>query len=268
MLKVFKKINVLFLLLMMFSVSLKAQSSFCGLTNISFNDKEWINYKVYYNVGFIWISAGEANFKTKKEILKGRSVFHVIGTGSTYPSYDYFFKVRDDYQTWIDEETLLPLRFKRKVREGSYAYDNQVEFDHSNRKATSKNGVYKIPNCIQDVISAIYYARNIDYSTFKVGDKIPFDMFLDDEIFPLYIKYLGKETITTKYGTFNTIKIAPLLINGTLFKGGEDMVLYVSDDKNHIPVRISTPIIVGSIKADMMQFENLRYPLSSLVKKK
>jgi len=93
-------------------------------------------------------------------------------------------------------------------------------------------------------------------------------MFLDDQVYHLYIRYMGKFKITTKYGTFNTIKIKPLLVEGTLFKGGEKMEVYVSDDDNHIPVRISSPILVGSIKVDMMSYSGLKYPLSSLVKKK
>src|SRR5690606_13074728 len=120
---------------------------------------------------------------------------------------------------------------------------------------------------VQDVLSAIYYARNINYNNFKIGDKIPFTMFLDDEVFYLYIRYMGKFRIKTKYGTFKAIKIQPLLIEGTLFKGGEDMVVWVSDDRNHIPLRVESPILVGSIKADMMSYSNLRYPLSSLIQR-
>ncbi|MFN7273679.1 MAG: DUF3108 domain-containing protein, partial [Bacteroidota bacterium] len=97
------------------------------------------------------------------------------------------------------------------------------------------------------------------------GDKIPFAMFLDNEVFNLYIKYLGKEVIKTKYGTFNAIKFRPLLVKGTLFEGGEKMTVWVSDDNNHIPLRVESPIVVGSIKADMMGYSNLRYPLSSLI---
>src|SRR5690606_29311613 len=110
-------------------------------------------------------------------------------------------------------------------------------------------------------------ARNIDYGKYKPGAKIPFTMFLDDEVYHLYIRYVGKARIKTKYGVFNAIKIQPLLIEGTLFKGGEDMVVWVSDDRNHIPLRVESPILVGSIKVDMMSYANLRHPLSSLVRK-
>lgn len=90
-------------------------------------------------------------------------------------------------------------------------------------------------------------------------------MFLDDETYNLYIRYQGKETIKTKYGKFRAIKFKPLLVKGTIFEGGEKMTVWVSDDGNKIPLRVESPISVGSVKVDMMSYRNLRYPLSSLV---
>ncbi|MEN9458194.1 MAG: hypothetical protein RL135_768, partial [Bacteroidota bacterium] len=129
-------------------------------------------------------------------------------------------------------------------------------------------GTVKVPNCVQDVLSAIYYARNIDFQKYKPEDRIPFTMFLDNEVYNLYIKYLGKETIKTRYGKFNAIKFKPLLVKGTLFEGGEKMTVWVSDDANHVPLRIESPIVVGSVKVDMMGYKNLRYPFSSLLSKR
>jgi hypothetical protein len=118
---------------------------------------------------------------------------------------------------------------------------------------------------VQDVLSAIYYARNIDFNKYKPGDKIPFNMFIDEEVHPLFIRYLGKEVVKTKYGKYKAIKFSPLLINGTIFSGGEKMVVWVSDDPNHVPLRIESPITVGSVKVDMKGYSNLRYPLSSRI---
>jgi hypothetical protein len=114
------------------------------------------------------------------------------------------------------------------------------------------------------VLSAIYYARNIDYNKYKPGDKIPFTMFLDEEVHNLYIRYLGKEEIKTRYGKFRAIKFKPMLIKGTIFEGGEKMTVWVSDDRNRVPLRIESPITVGSVKVDMMGYKNLRYPLSAM----
>lgn len=262
-----KKIGLVLLFLLTESY-LYAQNDFCSIENRVVKDGEKINFRVYYNLSAIWVAAGEANFTTKLTTLQGKPVYHIVGDGQTYKSYDWFFKVRDKYETFLDAETLLPRKFIRKVEEGDTKFSHYVVFDRMQQKAFSNNKTFPVPQCVQDVLSAIYYARNIDYSKYQPGAKIPFSMFLDDEVFHLYIRYVGKERITTKYGTFNAIKIMPLLIEGTIFKGGENMVVYVSDDANHIPLRVDSPILVGSIKVDMMGFSNLQYPLSSLIKKK
>jgi hypothetical protein len=129
----------------------------------------------------------------------------------------------------------------------------------------TSEGVYKVPSCIQDVLSAIFYVRNLDFNHYKPGDKVPFDMFLDRQVYHLYVRYLGKETIRTKYAKFRAIKFKPLLVKGTMFEGGEKMTVWVSDDPNHIALRVESPITVGSVKVDMSYYRNLRYPLSSLV---
>jgi hypothetical protein len=239
----------------------------CGINNNSFRAGERLVFHVYYNVSFIWAHAGDAVFTIANDNFRGNSVYHVVGTGTTINSYDFFFKVRDRYESFIDKETLTPLRFYRNVNEGGVKFKNDVSFDRNTGKATSLNGTYNVPNCTQDVLSTIYYARNINYNKYKAGDKIFFNLFLDDKVYPIYIRYMGKERITTKYGTFNTIKITPLLIKGTIFEGGEKMIVWVSDDANHVPVRIESPILVGSIKVDLMGFDNLKNPMTALVSK-
>lgn len=243
-------------------------NGFCGLTNTAFKSGEKLIYKVYYNVSFAYIGAGEVSFTASLENLQGRKTYHIVGNGRTYSSYDWIFKVRDKYESFIDTATMLPLRFVREVNEGDYHKHNVVNFDENNHKAVSNNGSFDIPACTQDVLSAIYYARNINFDNYSVGQKIPFTMFLDDEVYHIYIRYLGKEKVTTRYGTFHAIKFSPLLIKGTIFKGGEEMTVWVSDDANKIPLRINSPITVGSIKVDLIGYDNLRSPFSALISKK
>lgn len=221
--------------------------------------------KVFYSALGVYIGAGEATFTTSLERFNGKSVYHFIGEGKTYPAFDNFFKVRDRYESYVDTSNLLPYKFVRNIDEGGYKKYNNVTFNQGSNTAVSTNGVFKVTDCIQDVVSMVYYARNINFDKYKVDDKILFDMFLDDEVFHMYIRYMGKEKIKTRYGKFNAIKIRPLLIKGTIFEGGEKMTAWLSDDPNHILLRAESPIAVGSIKVDMMSYKNLRYPLSSLI---
>lgn len=239
----------------------------CTIPNTAFKAGERVSFTVYYNVAGIYVNAGIATFTNTLETLNGKPVFHIVGEGKTNDSYDWIFKVRDRYETYIDTMTMQAMKFIRNVNEGGYKKFQTVTFNKAANTAVTNDGVFKVPVCVQDVVSSVFYARNIDFSRLRPNDKIAFSMFLDNEVYNMYIRYLGKETIKTKYGKFRAIKFKPLLIQGTIFEGGEKMTVWVSDDANHVPVRIESPIIVGKVKIDMMSFENLRHPLTSLVKK-
>lgn len=254
-----------FLTALLCTFSLTAGDNFCGIRNTSFQSGENITFTVFYSVVGLYVNAGTATFTTTLERLNNKPVYHIIGDGKSNSSYDWIFKVRDRYESYVDTTNLQPMKFIRNVDEGGYKKYENITFNQQANTAITTEGVYKVPNCIQDVLSSIYYARNIDFSKYKENDKIPFDMFLDNEVYHLYLRYLGKETVKTKYGKFNAIKFKPLLVKGTIFEGGEKMTVWVSDDPNHIPLRIESPISVGSVKVDMMQYRGLRYPLSSLV---
>jgi hypothetical protein len=174
--------------------------------------------------------------------------------------------VKDKYETFIDTATMQPLKFIRNVHEGDYKLYHNVTFNKASNTAITNNGVFKVPSCVQDVVSAVFYVRNVDFSKLRPNDKVAFSMFLDNQVYDMYMRYVGKETIRTKYGRFRTLKIMPLLIEGSIFEGGEKMTVWVTDDDNHIPVRIESPLVVGNIKVDMMGYENLRHPLKSLIR--
>ena len=259
------KKTLIAILLLLVTTTTSAGDDFCGTINSTFLSGERITFKVYYNVIGIFVDAGTAYVNLNKERFNNKIVYHIVADGYSNPSYDWIFKVRDRYESYIDTLSLRPYKFIRNVDEGGYKKYENVTFNHEAGTAVTEHGVIPIPSCVQDVLSSVYYARNIDYNKYKPNDKIPFSMFIDDEVFQLSIRYLGKETVKTKYGKFKAIKIKPLLIKGNVFEGGEKMTIWVSDDQNHIPLRVESPISVGSVKVDMMGFANLRYPLTSKI---
>ena len=240
-------------------------SDFCTMSNTTFQAGETINLKIYYAVADLYFSGGDAVFSVNLEKWNDKTVYHITGKGKTNAFVDNAFKVRDSYETYIDTGTLKPYKFIRNVDEGGHKIYENISFVKPANTAITKTGVYKVPPCIQDVLSAVYNARNIDFNKYRINDKIPYSMFLDNQVYDLYIRYLGKEVIKTRYGKFRAIKFKPLLIYGTIFAGGEKMTVWVSDDSNHLPLRIESPISVGKISADMMSYHNLRYPLKSLI---
>jgi hypothetical protein len=244
------------------------QDEFCGVHNTTTQNGEQITYYVYYSVAGLYVNAGTAIFTNTIERLNGKPVYHIIADGKTNPSYDWIYTVRDRYETYIDTNTMQPYKFIRSVKEGNYKKYENISFNRSANTAVTSEGVYKVVPCIQDVISAVYYARNIDFSKYNAGDKIPFKMFLDNQVYDMYVRYLGREDVKTKYGKFRAFKFKPLLVRGNIFEGGEKMTAWVSDDPNRIVIRAESPIAVGSVKVDMMSYRNLRYPLSGLKKLK
>ncbi len=237
----------------------------CTIRNTAFKDDEKITFYVFYTVAGIWVNAGTAVFNVNLETLNNKPVYHIDATGQTNPGYDWIYKVRDRYESFIDTTSMQPLKFIRNVNEGSYKKFENVTFNHEAGTAITPKGVFKTPTCVQDVLSEMYLARNMDFNKYKTNDIIPFNLFLDNENYSMHIRYLGKETVKTRYGKFRCIKFKPLLLKGSIFEGGEKMTVWVTDDNNRLPVRIESPISVGSVKVDMMMYSNLRHPLTSLI---
>jgi hypothetical protein len=237
---------------------------FCNMKNTTFQSGEQLSFYVYYSLVGIYVNAANATVNVNLERVNNKPVYHIVAEGKTNSSYDWISKVNDKYESYIDTSNMLPVKFVRNVEEGHHKKFETISFNRIANTVVTNGGVYKVPACIQDVLSSLYYARNINFDKYKPGDKIAFNMFIDNEVFSMYIRYVGRETVKTRYGKFKAIKFKPLLIQGTVFEGGEKMNVWVSDDPNHIPLRVETPLTVGSIKVDMMSYRNLRYPLTSL----
>lgn len=248
------------------ATTLSAGNELCNIRNNAFTPGEKITLKVYYSVIGLYVDAGTATFTTSLENYNGKPVYHSVGEGWSNSSYDWIFKVRDRYESYYDTATFKPYRFIRNIEEGNYKKHENATFNYDNNTIVTNQKVIASKECVQDVISAVFFARNIDFDKYKPNDKIYLTLYLDDELHEMYVRYMGKETIKTRYGKFKAIKFKPLLMKGTMFEGGEKMSVWVSDDGNRLPLRIESEIVVGSVKVDMMGYRNLRYPLTSMVK--
>lgn len=252
-----------------------AQKS-CTVTNQTFKAGEELNYVINYNWGAIWMTTAEVTFSANTTEINGKKAYHFKGVGGTYPKYDWFFKVRDTYEAFADTVTLTPFRFKREVNEGSNHSKDDYVFNHSKGKvytseqrgSKSKFDSLNISACTNDVITSIFYARCLDFSAYQPNDTIPISFVLDGEVINSYIRYVGKEVIYSELlGNVRCIKFKPRLVEGTIFKGGEGMTVWVTDDKNKMPVYVETPIIVGTIKVTLNKYKGLRHPISCFVQK-
>lgn len=240
----------------------------CHQNNTAINSGEKLVFKAYYNWKFIWIPAGEAEFRF---LEKGNS-YSITVIGKTYKSYDSFFKVRDYFHSEIDKNTMFPRRFVRIVEEGNYRRFDSLEFDQNKRKAISYNGetrltakrkTVELADCTHDLLSVLYFLRNTDVSKYKPGDLIPTIILFDETIYPIKVTYHSQQdNFKVKgLGTFNTIKVIPDLVTGNVFREGNLMNIWVTNDGNKLPVLIESPLSVGSAKAVLKSYSGLRHHL-------
>lgn len=271
-----KHIFWLFCFAIYFSFAEQTSYAQCFIENTSFLPGEKVTYNVTYNLGFIWINAGEVIFNVDTAIYGNRKVYHLKSFGRSYNNYDWIYKVREQYETYLDIQRLKPLKCERNSFEGDYWTKEKYFADYNARRLysfveNSKHSLIQdtlpLKQCTYDPLSAVYYVRNLDFSKYKINDKIPIRMVVDNIIYDLYIRYLGTEILTTHENKkYNCFKVSPQLIKGTVFEEGENMTVWVTNDKNRVPVMVESEILVGSVKAVLSKYEGLRYPFAAEIK--
>lgn len=233
------------------------------LNHSAFTSGEKLTYRLHY--GFV--DAGEATVEVRPTDYTrlGREMYHVVGKGRTLGAFNWFFKVRDRYESYMDKESLLPWKFVRRVQEGKYTKEQDYIFHHQRSAVDNGEGsYYEIPMGAQDMISAFYYARTLDFSDAQPGDQFTVQTFMDDEVFDLNIRYLGKETISLRKGKFRCMKFVPVVQEGRIFKDSEDLQVWITDDENKIPILAKADILVGSIKMEVVKYEGLAHNISKV----
>ncbi len=237
-----------------------------GQNETAFDSGEWFKFKMSYS-GFF--KAGEATLTVKNDTYKGKPVYHVIGKGKTTGPIRWVFKVKDRYESYFDKTTGMPYKFVRDIDEGGHTKKIVIEFDHENKKAHindikhKKRKVVSTKDSIQDLVSAFYYLRNnYDTDLIEEGDYVTLNMFFDAENYPFKLKFLGRDQIRTKFGKINTLKFRPYVMAGRVFKESESLTLWVSADKNKIPLKIKADLAVGSLRADLEEFRGLKHPFN------
>jgi hypothetical protein len=222
--------------------------------------------RLVYDVGYSFITAGEAVFSIPSlETVHGRDCYQVLFTVQSTPTFSFFYKVEDRYETILDKRGIFPWRFTQRVREGKYSYDFTAEFDQLNNIATTHAGTYAIPPYVHDVVSAMYYVRTLDYSKRRPGEKILLQNFYKDTTYQLAVKFLGYQQISVDAGRFNCVLVEPLIMEGGLFKSEGRIIIWMTNDERKIPVKVSTKVLIGSIDAELREYSGMNGPIQAKV---
>jgi hypothetical protein len=273
---------ILIIILSLLIIPVKGQVKPCApVNNIpenvrAFDDGERVVYVINYTWGVIKTDVGEAVVSLKRltDNVYG-DYFHSIITGYSYKFYEMFFKVKDLFESKFNTTNGRPFYFHRDISEGRYRMKNWHTFnpDYSINARVKrleqpiKDTLLKGRECTFDLVSLFYFSRNMDFSRILPGVEQPISFAIDDEIFDLYYRYIGPEVKRVPgMGQFRTLKFAARVVVGEVFSGKEELVIWVSDDKNRIPLMFETPIIVGKVTGRISSYKNLKHPLSSKIR--
>jgi hypothetical protein len=270
------QVSKYWLLLMFFSVFFSPFGATGQNADFPFKSGEYARYGAYYNWHFVWIQSGDVEFTADTIPYKEQKSWHLKAIGKTFKAYDVLYTVRDTFETYCNYNTFRPVYSRRVLNHAKDHSLHQYGFDYSTGKISvrikqEKKPVFQSTLPVQentyDLLATAYNFRKFDFSKLFVGQKVPYRMLVDRQVDNLYFRYLGKENVKTRNGKeFRCHKVSVYLLQGDFFREGEYMKVWFTDDKNHLPVQVETEILVGTVKALLLETKSLKYPLTSQIK--
>ena len=264
------------LLFCLFTFLPLTSSAQCGIENNAFKSGEELAYDLYFNWKFIWVKVGTAEMDTKMAKFEGKDAWksYLITRGN--PKLDKFFVMRDTLLSYCNPD-LSPLYFRKGAKEGDSYYVDEIwySYPHGNcqlkkHRITSsgehlwKTTTYK--SCIYDMMSIFLRARNFDASKMKKNETIPMPVSDAMGLSNSWLEFRGREN----YKMSDTKEKFHCLVfsfyerdNG---KSKELLRFWVTDDENHIPVRLDMFLSFGSAKAYLKSYKGVRSPMTAKIK--
>ncbi|RPI15912.1 MAG: DUF3108 domain-containing protein [Ignavibacteriae bacterium] len=259
------KILTVILLLLLMTGNAFSQYNYRTQPNNAFSYGERLSFEV--NLGFLTVAEAFMTIGPAPVTYNGRECYDVSLEANTRSSYEFIFKVRDVYKSYIDTKGIFPWRFEQHIRETNFSKDFEINFQQDSQKVFTKLNFaeernFTVPEYVQDLISSFYYARTLDFGNSKKGDIITINYFTDDKVIPLNVRYEGKEEVDVSAGTFNTFIVSPDLSSGFTSKTS-DVTIWLTDDDRRLPVKVKIGIVIGSLVAELTQYSGLNGPLNS-----
>jgi len=237
---------------------------FRKVKNEAFTYGELLEYEVNYS----FITAGKGSFYIlpKKLDKFGRECYDIRFQVRSLESLEWIYKVRDSYRTVLDAEGIFPWEFEQHIREGNYKRDFFAYFDQVNNQAYTKKKIFFTPEYVHDIVSAFFYARTKDLHKMRKGEVFYLNNFFDDTTYTLGVKMRGRQTVEVKAGKFDCLVIEPLVVEGGLFKSEGSILIWLTNDKRKIPVKVATKILIGYVNAELVKYKGLAGPLDGKLK--
>ena len=255
-------------ILMLAYLGLDAQVEWRKVENRAFKAGERIQLGFYYDAwltGKIIAGIGITEVKETDRTFNGREVYHLDTKGFSKGLFHFFYKVNDKFDSYIDKEFLAPHYFVRQTREGGYQKFDEYDFNQEDEYVITRTDSMHVPRYTQDFISVVYFARTFDDDTLEAGDKFYVDFFIDDSLYHAAVFFEGREVVKIKLGTFNCLRLKPMMAVGEVFTETYPMTLWVTDDDNHVPVLAKSAVFIGNIKMELMEYSGLANEPTSVI---
>ncbi len=245
-----------------------------------FQPGEELTYRVSYRAKMVPnTEVATVEMKTAQAEWQGKPCYRVTGHGYTSSFFKWFFDLDDRYTIYIDTLSLRPLRFESDLHEDDYTFWSHLDYDwqqmevkarwQSRQRPIEEKSMPLTPQSM-DAISLFFNMRSVDADSFKEGEVRQLEMVLEDTVRYLNYRFHGREVKRIRrLGHFKTLKFSCQLgsSQGYSFTDGDEFTIWISDDRNKIPLWLESPIKVGSIQAYITKVNGLRYPLESRIKK-
>ena len=266
---------IAFLHCSLFNVQYSILHAQCGIENFAFKSGEFLSYDLYFNWKFVWVKVGTASMSTVQSKYKGQQAFRSSLITRGNDQLDNVFVMRDTLLCYTNSE-LAPLYFRKGAREGDRYYVDELWYSYPNSNCHLKmhridhdgeqhwkEAEYK--SCIYDMMSIFLRARNFDASTLKEGENIPMPISDARNLSHSWLKYTGKTTLKMKNDNSKYRCLVFSFIERENGQNHELIRFYISDDKNHLPVRLDLFLSFGSAKCYLTGYKGLRNPMDSKV---
>ncbi len=238
-----------------------------------FMDGEEVRWSVMFKWGAFNTEVGKAQFSVDSLFFRGSEAYHIGCTVKSAPFFDRFYKIREDLQSWVRADDLRPIRFTRDTYEGGYTATNDynynwdkgvIEADINFENKGEQRLEIPVKEGEFDLISLVFNIRSLPESAYRKGETTLVRFAIDDAVFDVHIKSYGEEVIKVrKMGKMKGWHLACSVVQGALFEGDEDLHLWLSADKNRIPIAAKVPLRVGAVQAWLCAYSGLKYPFEA-----
>ena len=209
-----------------------------------------VEEKLVYDVYWKFVKVGYGTLEIKGIVdYRGKKAYHIYSEAKSAPFFDVFFKVRDFTNSWIDVEKFHSIAFEQHISEGKYKRDRRTDYDQEKHLATNNKGEsFEIPENVLDVLAALYWVR---LQEIKPKDIFTLSVNSNKKNYKMKIMAHDREKIKINGKKYKTIIVEPDLQDAGLFMQKGKVLIWLTDDEHHIPVRMRSEISVGSIVAEL-----------------